>query len=355
MSPLERRYRRALRLLPDDYRRRWEEDMVATFLEAAYAAHPDGRDGVELGGPGRAELASVAGLALRLRLGGDGAPARAVLWGAAVRRVALVGLLAGTVTGVVGAGAAVWAGLGPAPPPAEFGSTWQILWRLSALLWLPAFAALLTGHRRAAAGTAAAAFLPALAGAAAALAGTGGAFALSTGYGVLFDALPLAALAAFHADAPAVRHRPWMWAAAGGVLALPAYTALARTVPGGDAVVPLLTDWAGLWCAGLTAAAVVGLASRGRGLGRPPWRRALLVLGLAAAGLRLTSLADHLRFSAPVVPAHLPALVGLLQLGALVAALAALAGTARGPRDRPAGGRAASAAHQPIGSASPSV
>ena len=32
MTPLEERYRKLLRLLPGDYRDRWGDDMVETFL-----------------------------------------------------------------------------------------------------------------------------------------------------------------------------------------------------------------------------------------------------------------------------------------------------------------------------------
>jgi hypothetical protein len=34
MSRIEERYRFVLRLLPVSYRQRWEEDMVASFLES---------------------------------------------------------------------------------------------------------------------------------------------------------------------------------------------------------------------------------------------------------------------------------------------------------------------------------
>jgi hypothetical protein len=38
---LEQRYRRALRLLPRYYRDKWEEDMVATFLDGWLTGDPD--------------------------------------------------------------------------------------------------------------------------------------------------------------------------------------------------------------------------------------------------------------------------------------------------------------------------
>lgn len=55
-SPLERRYRRVLRLLPVGYRHQWEEDMVAAFMEA-YSSDPNA-DGVTSGRPPLAERLS---------------------------------------------------------------------------------------------------------------------------------------------------------------------------------------------------------------------------------------------------------------------------------------------------------
>jgi hypothetical protein len=38
---LEQRYRRALRLLPGYYRQKWEEDMVAAFLDSSLTGDPE--------------------------------------------------------------------------------------------------------------------------------------------------------------------------------------------------------------------------------------------------------------------------------------------------------------------------
>lgn len=86
-SLLEERYRALLRLLPAAYRAEREEEMVAAFLEAA-------RDADELARPSRAEQLGVLDLALRVRLGGVGAPARAFVRGETVRLIALLGVLA---------------------------------------------------------------------------------------------------------------------------------------------------------------------------------------------------------------------------------------------------------------------
>jgi hypothetical protein len=71
MNNLERRYRRVLRLLPGWYRDQWEQDMVAAFLDSWLTGDPDADEYIaKAAGPGFAEVASVARLAGRLRLGG---------------------------------------------------------------------------------------------------------------------------------------------------------------------------------------------------------------------------------------------------------------------------------------------
>lgn len=74
---LEQRYRRVLRLLPGYYRDKWEEDMVAAFLDSWMTGDPD-EDSVtmEYDRPTRQEIASVIALAARLYLGGAATPRR---------------------------------------------------------------------------------------------------------------------------------------------------------------------------------------------------------------------------------------------------------------------------------------
>jgi hypothetical protein len=88
MSRLEQRYRLVLRvLLPAAYRKAWEEDMVATFLDSVDSDDAEAAEYVaDYGRPSWSEVASVARLAARLRLGAAGAPPRYVAWGQAVRR-----------------------------------------------------------------------------------------------------------------------------------------------------------------------------------------------------------------------------------------------------------------------------
>ena len=87
---LEQRYRRVLRLLPGYDRDKWEEDMIAAFLDSWLTGDPEEDEAcLEFCKPPAAEVASVAALAVRLYLGGAGAPRRYFAWGQAVRGVVL--------------------------------------------------------------------------------------------------------------------------------------------------------------------------------------------------------------------------------------------------------------------------
>ncbi|HEU5426102.1 MAG TPA: hypothetical protein VFU74_04475 [Actinocrinis sp.] len=81
---LEARYRRALTLLPAGYREQRGEEMISTLLDGA----TEGRRW-----PSRGELASLAALGTRLRVGAPGGTPRAVATGEVLRRTALAGLL----------------------------------------------------------------------------------------------------------------------------------------------------------------------------------------------------------------------------------------------------------------------
>ncbi|MEU8783443.1 hypothetical protein [Streptomyces sp. NPDC048637] len=84
---LEQRYRTVLRLLPSYYRAEREEEMVETFLDGI-----DERDRDEMR-PAWGEVASIAALAIRARMGAAGAPARYATLGAVVRLFALLSVL----------------------------------------------------------------------------------------------------------------------------------------------------------------------------------------------------------------------------------------------------------------------
>ncbi|MGI5157427.1 hypothetical protein [Microbispora sp. CA-102843] len=164
-SVLEERYRRWLRLLPASYRAEREEEMVAAFMEGAQS----GRAGHDDQRPRFLEIASVAALALRLRLGGPGSPPRSYLWGEAVRRAALLGLVFWTVIGCQFAGQAVLTygipaealpagvmGIGDPAPPERLR---LVLADLTPLLWAVGLGALVHGRPRAAKAAAAAALV----------------------------------------------------------------------------------------------------------------------------------------------------------------------------------------------------
>ena len=329
-SLLEQRYRRALRLLPAAYRREWEADMVATFLERAHAANPDDPEGVELSRPGRGELASIAGLAVRLRLGGPDAAPRSFAWGEAARRIALVGLLAHTIAALVGVVYTLWiiqrlpgATIPSGVTQVGFPSQWQALWSLTGLLWLPAYLSLLYGHRRAAGLLALLALAPVLISTVVDLAADGGAFAATRSYWLLFGALPVLALAAFHHEAPPVTPRPWLLALPAGVVG--AFTLPLLSAPAGEA--PPLVDWPALWCIGLAGATLVHLTAPRTGLrlAGPHWTLALAVLAAAAFGLRTVTLLDHVRLSVPLPYQGAYLALGVAEAGAMLAAAVVLA------------------------------
>jgi hypothetical protein len=109
VSRIEERYRFVLRLLPASYRQRWEEDMVATFLESVRPADPDEAEFVaDYGWPRWSEVASIAALAVRLRLGNPDAPVRYLVWAQAIRLAALTWLLGKAVLATTGLGIHLW-------------------------------------------------------------------------------------------------------------------------------------------------------------------------------------------------------------------------------------------------------
>ncbi len=305
-SLLEDRYRRALRLLPAYYRRAWEEDMVATFMEASYAADPDDPEGVEMGSPSRSERASIVRLALRLRLGGADAAPRHFVWGEAVRRVALVGLLSHAVAAFAGVLYLFWIarGLPGVDLPAGAARTTPpnglyTLLNAADVLWVPAYLCLVYGRRKAAWVLGLLALVPGVANFAVLAVELGGAFvSLSSVYQLLFAAVPVLALAAFHGGAPPVRPRPWLLALPVGVAVL--FPVLMFSMPTVDGLVWL--DWAGLWCVGLVGAALVLLVAALIRPGRavPHWALSLALLAVAVFGLRMVTLVDYLRVTEPL-------------------------------------------------------
>ncbi|MFJ5292613.1 hypothetical protein [Streptomyces sp. NPDC088348] len=152
---LEQRYRTVLRLLPAYYRAEREEEMVETYLDDMDEADQD------LSRPAWAEVASIAALSVRTRLGSSGAPPRYAAIGSAVRLFALlsVALLAADALTERALPAAWLTGAGPRDR-ADYlrtftgdgvlmGVVQALLWALP-LAWPVAYAALLRDRRRAA-------------------------------------------------------------------------------------------------------------------------------------------------------------------------------------------------------------
>src|SRR5215472_7566216 len=216
---LERRYRRALRLLPGYYRQQWEEDMVTAFLESSLTGDPEEDEFItEYGRPSWAEVASVAGLATRLYLGGAGAPRRYFAWGQATRRAVLAVILGHAVLALGACVFLAWThhllGWLPAPPARMSGaqdSVWPSVWYAVGYAYIVIYVSLILGYYRTAQVTAVLAIIPDLvylvrqqltyhqpsqSGQWAGL--------------ILLDLAPVLAMAAFHRDAPPVRHRPWL-------------------------------------------------------------------------------------------------------------------------------------------------
>ncbi|MEW9531105.1 hypothetical protein [Microbispora sp. NPDC049125] len=303
MSLLEDRYRRVLRLLPAAYRAGREEEMVAAFLEGSAGVGDEHN-----AWPRWREAASVAALAVRVRLGGPGATPRSIALGEAARMVAALGLAYWAVQGcALTVGSLVnemivdaWPRSGDAGWPQW---PWRLLLDVCPLLWAAALAALVLARRRAAKALATTAFCVHVA------AGTV-AFAVSpASSGDLLPAafptwLPglvtvLTVYAGFHRDAPPVG-RP----SRGAVIALASGFALA--------LVPQALVWA----------ALTGVVSP------ETWSWAWALLddpGLAALGLPATALwclGERRGSSAALAPAilglsFLPAGAAVLNLSAV--------------------------------------
>jgi len=321
---LERGYRRVLRLLPGYYRRQWEDDMVAAFMESSLTGDPEEDELVtEFGRPSWPEIASVVGLAARLYLGGAGAPRRYFAWGQAVRRAVLAVMLAQAARAIGSLMFLAWAhrlfGL-PAPPARLVAGSWEGIWATTFYTvdyaWIVVYIALVLGYYRTARVIAVLAIGPDLVY----LLQTRPTYDQSSRPGewawwILLDLVPVLAMAAFHPDAPPVARRRWL-------LALPAICILV--------VVPVLAlhltryahllDLAGLCCILVTLAClarVPGARSR-RTADSGVWSLTLILLAAIAGIYRIASLGDYLHD--PLMVA-----VSVVQLAVMAAAVALVA------------------------------
>jgi hypothetical protein len=301
---LEDRYRRVLRLLPGYYRATWEDDMVAAYLDSRMTGDEDEDEYiVEFGRPAWPEVASVAGLAARLYLGGAGAPRRYFAWGQAVRRAVLAVMLAHAVQGLAAlVSVASHHRLGgfPIPPPsiatAPPGGVWLVVLSLANYAnyaWIVVFAALVLGYYRTAWVIAVPATVLGLAGPLQAqLAGT---MLLPFGwsaYWVLLVLAPVLAMAAFHRDAPPAASRSWLLALPVGYLVV-AVPLLAVQAVDNAAWLP---DFSGQCCL-LVALACVAHAPRAwsrRAAASGVWSLTLTLLAAVAGVFRIVSAGDYL-------------------------------------------------------------
>jgi hypothetical protein len=323
---LERRYRRVLRLLPGWYRRQWEEDMVNAFLDSWLTGDSEADEYIsKAAAPGLAETASVAGLAVRLHLGGADAPRR-YFWGQAVRRATLAVALIQAMRGLEGLVAVVWSrrmfAWVPAPPETMASSgpagMWQAIFFVVGYAWIVVFVLLVLRYYRAAQALAALAILPYLAWL---LYGQvtdrfAGPPVGPWAFWVLINLAPVLAMTAFHRDVrPAVRW-PLLLALPVGYLLVYA-PLLALVVTGNSAWIP---DFSGLFCT-LVAIACLAHAPRAwsrRVAGSGVWSLALVVLAADAAAYRIFSITDYRH------DPHLIA-VSVVELLILLAAVAAVA------------------------------
>ncbi|MDT3445087.1 hypothetical protein [Pseudofrankia sp. BMG5.37] len=307
MNMLEQRYRAVLRLLPRAYRQAWEDDMVDTFLSGV--PESDDPEFAEIARPSWPEIASVVALAVRLRLdavrshlGGAGASPRDLVWGDAVRLIALAGLLVHSVAATLAVANMLWLngripGLAPPDFAVAFGfhTGWRDLWT-SGFVWIPAFVALLLGYRRVAQGLAVVAVVPALLNAVAnvsALIDSSPPVAVQvSGLAaevLLNTASVFAVLAGFHRDAPLVRRPAW-W--------LAAYAALFAGILGVEVTsfhggLPL--DDSFIYTLPFLTAAVVCLGGHARRSASegPPWALALAILAPVMLATQTTTVLEN--------------------------------------------------------------
>jgi hypothetical protein len=325
---LEQRYRRVLRLLPGYYRDLWEEDMVAAFLDSWLIGDPEADAAIlEFCKPGWLEVASVAGLAVRLYLGGTGAPRRYFAWGQAVRYAALAMTLLQAVRGMDVLVRTAWsrhvfgwlpaapAGIGPGTPASILPPG---AWYFVAYAWIVSFIALVLGRYRTGQVVAALAIVPDLVFL---LQGqfTGGLPPMPLAgwaFWILLNLAPVLAMTAFHAGAPPVARWPWLLALPAAYL-LVAVPLMALQATGNSAWLP---DFSGLCCV-LVALACLAHAPRAwsrRAAGSGVWSLTLTLLAADAGAYRIFSLAGYV---------HDPHLirVGLAELLILAVAAALVA------------------------------
>jgi hypothetical protein len=276
----------------------------------------------------------VFALAVRLRLGGEGAPARSFAWGQSVRYAVLMGLLVQAATACSGIAYGAWltgrlSSWLPAPPAEWVGVTvdgWGLVTFLAAGLWLPGFLALVLGFRRLAQG------FVLVAVAVDALSKTwliAGSPALPNLYLLSEILLAVGLLAAFRADTPQLAGNRWLTVLP--IALLVSAVPLLLPLVSADAVVSGVDE---LVCGSLIAVMAVTVVRLrfGPDLHSPAWSMALAMLAVPIVGLRLMTLAQyaglgHLSDYGSRVPAWITA--GIVEVVVLAAFAVGLAIHAR--------------------------
>ncbi|WP_146211139.1 hypothetical protein [Quadrisphaera granulorum] len=313
-SPLERSYRRLLRVLPRGYRERWEDDMVAVLLDteqeaAAQAVASEGAQRQDeefelalLQRPPLREVAGVLGLALRLHLAAPstpGASARSRAVGDAVRLTALLGLPLPAAYGVQQLVLMPW--WAEQPGWSQLTVADGVEWVAGCVVALLTWTLLVAGHRRVAAGAAVTGLVVPWVVAGAQLPPP---WALPPGELVVWLVLllPLLSVAAWHRDAPAPSPR-WWWTLPAGVALVFALWGLEQVRVSGasfaaDVVVAAFALGAGWRHADrgwLGAAALLGMLALVRGVvtwgfvAAMPAEQGVAVLAAMAAGVLAAS------------------------------------------------------------------
>jgi hypothetical protein len=289
-----------LRLLPAWYRERWEQDMVAAFLDSWLTGDPAADEYIgRTAGPSGSEVASVTGLAVRLHLSGPGTPRR-YTWGQALRRAVLAVLLVHAMIGTNVLVFLLWGrrlvGWLPAPPGslvvAGPGGGWGTVFCLASGAWIVIFVTLGLGYYRTARVLAALTIVPGLA----ALLEARRTGVMPAPFGpwafwVLLDLAPVLAMTAFHRNAPPAAPRRWLLALPVGYL-LVYGTLLALQDTGNSAWLP---DFSGLCCILVTLACLAHAprAWSRRAPGAGLWSLTLALLAALAGAYRILSLTAY--------------------------------------------------------------
>ena len=320
MNVLEDRYRAVLRVLPESYRADWEEEMVSTFLDSTRTGDPDDDEFLtEYGRPSISEVASVAVLAVRVRLAGPTVAPRIAVGGQAVRVIAMVGLLV-NATALPAAIVQHWWITSGMPLPAANQAALDVHPSDTAsgidvfgVLWVAAYVAVLAGQYRAAKLLAVVALVPAAARAIEMTVNrpdVPAQDAVTIWCDLVIYVLLVAALAAFHGHSPPPHRRPWLIALVVVVLGV---SPMVGVLPILQPVDQSWLDWAGLVCLVWLGAALLPRVTRSLGSATVVALLALPVLALRLVWLLnfagLDSVGDH-----PLI-----LIVGVVELTAVIA------------------------------------